>query len=465
MPRRTHDGLKKRCRCAARQRTKCRHPWHFSFHWHGREYRYSLDVIARARNELAPRGRGEAEAFRDRLRDEIRTGEFVDPTTGPSTPPAGQAPDPIAPLTFGDICDHYLKGHVRTPTRRPRARREIETLIALARRAEIPGAHNSTIRLEQRPIAAVTKADIEAVREWRRRVQAARQDRLGAKGGEVGTNRLLSRLRHVFSWSVAEGYLTETPFTRGSVTVVKLEATVEGPRTRRLEAGTQAALLQHADPHLRAVLMAALSTGCRVGELLSLQWSQVRYDAQGEARHLVLTASKTKTAEARIIPISSRLRAELAMRRHAPDGRLHPATAYVFGDDTGARVLDVRYQWENAVLLAHGHTPTRKRGKLTSEVRRLYRTIDLHVHDLRREFACSLLESGAALHDIQAFLGHANITTTSRYLQSAPIRLEQALARLEQQAEGFAQDSHTGAPEASRETAQAAGDLPRKSLN
>ena len=109
--------------------------------------------------------------------------------------------------------------------------------------------------------------------------------------------------------------------------------------------------------------------------------------------------------------------------------------------------------------------PTRRTGALTSACREALKRIDLHVHDLRREFACALLESSADLHDVRDFLGHANITTTSRYLQSAPIRLEQALARLEQQAEGFAQDSHTGAPEASRETAQAAGDLPRKSLN
>jgi len=33
---------------------------------------------------------------------------------------------------------------------------------------------------------------------------------------------------------------------------------------------------------------------------------------------------------------------------------------------------------------------------------------------------------------VQAFLGHANITTTSRYLQSAPVRLEHALARMEE---------------------------------
>jgi hypothetical protein len=57
--------------------------------------------------------------------------------------------------------------------------------------------------------------------------------------------------------------------------------------------------------------------------------------------------------------------------------------------------------------------------------------VDVHFHDLRREFACRLLESRAELHDVRDFLGHANITTTSRYLRSTPLRLARALSLLE----------------------------------
>ena len=56
---------------------------------------------------------------------------------------------------------------------------------------------------------------------------------------------------------------------------------------------------------------------------------------------------------------------------------------------------------------------------------------DLQVRDLRREFGSRLRESGASDHDVRDFLGHANITTTSRYLASTPLRLEKALANLE----------------------------------
>lgn len=422
MPKRVHDGLKKRCDCGKRKWPKCTHGWHFSFHHGKHEHRYSLDVIARARGEHSPTSRREAEGWRDRLRSEIRTGTFLDP--------AAPAPVPDARLTLGDVADQYLTRHVQVPTRRPRGRREMEIMVALLRRAEIPAAKGATVRLEAKPIDAITRADVEAVRTWRRSEQAAGSSRPGAKGGEVGTNRLLSRLRHVFSWAIAEGHVTETPFKRGSVSVVKMETSVEGHRTRRLEPsmplpdgkvrdGEEARLLQHAGPHLRALIVAALSTGARLGELLSLQWSQIRRDEQGEARWIILPPTKTKTAEGRSIPIGPRLRAELTMRRHGPDGIEHERDAYVFGNHCGECVTSIRTAWE-----------------LTCE----RAGIDgLHFHDLRREFASRLLESRADLHDVQMFLGHAAITTTSRYLQSTPVRLERALARLEQ-ATGFGQE-------------------------
>jgi integrase len=424
MPKRVHDGLKKRCDCGKRKWPKCTHGWHFSLH-HGRhEHRYSLDVIARARGEHRPTSKTEAEVWRDRLRSEIRAGKFVDPA----------APPPVsdARLTFGDVADQYLKRHVQTPTRRPRGRREMEIMVALVRRAEIPAAKGATVRLETKPMDAITRADVEAVRTWRRSEQAAGVSRPGAKGGEVGINRLLSRLRHVFSWAIAEGHITETPFKRGPVSVVKMETSVEGARTRRLEPsmplpdgkvrdGEETRLLTHAGAHLRALIVAALSTGARLGELLSLQWSQIQRDENGEVRWIILPPTKTKTAQGRSIPVSSRLRAELAMRRHAPDGTQHGPDGYVFGNECGERVTSIRTAWAK----------TCKRAGING----------LHFHDLRREFASRLLESRADLHDVSMFLGHAAITTTSRYVQSTPLRLERALARMEDAAARSAPDS------------------------
>ena len=133
---------------------------------------------------------------------------------------------------------------------------------------------------------------------------------------------------------------------------------------------------------------------------------------------IVLPASKTKTHALRVIPVSSDLSAVLEMRRTDPTGHPLPPDAYVFGNAVGEPVTDIKMAWRNTCHRAG---------------------IDgLRFHDLRREFACQLLESSADLHDVRDFLGHANIMTTSRYLRSTPVRLAQALERMEASAETVA---------------------------
>lgn len=299
---RDNGGLKKRCGCPRRQWSKCAHPWHFGFKSAGKEHRWSLHRVADK-----PRGywmsKSEAEAIRDRLRAEIREGKLDSPT-------------PDANLTFGDIVERYVQRHVRVPTRRIAARQIMEWHLGVLRRAEVPATGGKTIRLESKPLTGITKADVEAVREGRRKRAAtgdpSTRPRPGVKGGEVGINRLLARLRHVFSWAIAEGYATETPFKRHGVTVVKLESRAEIPRHRRLEPGEEDRLLKHAGDHLRALIVALLFTGCRVGELLNLTWKQIRRDEEGKPRWLMLPATNTKTYRLRPLPIGARLSAELA---------------------------------------------------------------------------------------------------------------------------------------------------------
>ena len=291
----------------------------------------------------------------------------------------------------------------------------MEWHLGVLRHGEVPAAGRTTIRLEHKPLTSISKADVEAIRDGRRAQAKAcastERVRPGCKGGEVGINRILARLRHLFSWAIAEGYTTETPFKRYGVTVVKLDIRAELPRHRRLEPGDEDRLLQHAGDHLRALSVALLSTGCRVGELLNLQWKQVHRDEEGNPRWVVLPPTNTKTYKLRVIPIGTRLRAELGIRQHAPDGVTFGPEAYVFGNEVGEKVSSVKTAWRGMC---------RRAG-----------IGDLQVRDLRREFGSRLRESGASDHDVRDFLGHANITTTSRYLASTPLRLEQALANLE----------------------------------
>jgi Phage integrase family len=109
--------------------------------------------------------------------------------------------------------------------------------------------------------------------------------------------------------------------------------------------------------------------------------------------------------------IGQRLAAELEMRRYRPDQKEHGADKFVFGNEVGEQIASIKTAWR---------ATCRRAG-----------IVNLHVHDLRREFGSRLLESGASQHDVRDFLGHSNITTTSRYLKSSIDRLEKALAAME----------------------------------
>ena len=179
-------------------------------------------------------------------------------------------------------------------------------------------------------------------------------------------------------------------------------------RNRRLRVGEEEAVLGVANRRLYRVIVAALETGCRLGELLLLRWQEVNLGRR-EVRILAHTA---KDDEDRILPMSARLLGVLEMARHDPAGHVFGPEAYVFGTEVGERAKSVKAAWQRAC---------RKAG-----VR------DLHFHDLRHEAGSRFLEAGWPLHEVQYMLGHADIKTTSTYLNVTLPRLHQSMRKLDQ---------------------------------
>jgi integrase len=141
------------------------------------------------------------------------------------------------------------------------------------------------------------------------------------------------------------------------------------------------------------------------------------------------------------------------MRRHAPDGKPFGPSAYVFGNEVGERIGSIKKAWQTAVLKAHGHAPQWVKGKnnqLASESLTAYRAINLHFHDLRREFGSRVLESGSSLIEARDLLGHANISQTSTYLQSTAKALGLAIERKEEDERQIAETRRREAEKSSR---------------
>jgi hypothetical protein len=128
-----------------------------------------------------------------------------------------------------------------------------------------------------------------------------------------------------------------------------------------------------------------------------------------ERQEIHIPAKQTKAGRDRLLPLSSRVAGLLEMRRLGPDGKELAKTAYVFGNAVGERIKSIKTAWR---LIC-------RRAGIEG----------LHYHDLRREAGSRLLESGRFfLHDVQRFLDHADIGTTSRYLQASRLSTAQCHA-------------------------------------
>ena len=411
---RQNGGIRKRCGCPRSAWTKterCPHPWHANVSHAGVEHRVSLHKWAKK-----PAGyvmlQGEAKSlFRD-WQNEIE---------GKAAP---VIPDPVVPdpgPTFDAIAESYITEYVKQPDRRKPAQKEMERLVEVLRKAF--GVHAAT---------AITKVMIEDFRTARRQAfeagaaavaqvaalkaaeqpvpkelhEQAQRAAMSTKAGRVSTNRLLARMRHVYVWAIERDLLESSPFSKGSVSVIKLDRKAEGSRSRRLEDDENDRLLAKAGTHLRACIEATLETGMRRGEILGLKWADVRL-----SRGIIeLPTSITKTGIARVVAISPRLKLILEMRRTAADGEEHPPTAFVFGNECGEQVKTIKTAWRL----------TCKRAGITG----------LRFHDLRREAGSRMIEApGVSLTDVRDFLGHRYVGQTNVYLATTAQRLRAAIEK------------------------------------
>ncbi len=389
-----NDGLRKICQCPRRLWPRCPHAWHLAFRWKGRSYRFSLSRHA----EKPITGKIDAQQAADHIRSEIRAGRFGKQADPPADAPQGS-------MTFEAFGELFIERYSKAREKISWADDAWMLRKIMAFPATVPGEGT----LGQKPLYAVLEDDLEA---FMRQVASAR--------AASTRNHYVQLIRSMSAWAVRKGYRA-TPFAASDSMVVRRKKPHR--RNRRLEPGEEEKLLAAAGTHLSRIIIAALETCCRQGELLSLQWRDVSL-ARGE---LILRANKTKTATDRIIPISDRLRAVLEMNRTDPNGKEFGPLAYVFGDELGHQNKGLKQAWQTLVLKAHGHTPTWawKKGKtrkgtgtLSAASRAAYRAIDLHFHDLRHEAGSRLLEAGWPLHEVQQMLGHANLEQTSTYLNA-----------------------------------------------
>ncbi len=120
-------------------------------------------------------------------------------------------------------------------------------------------------------------------------------------------NRELSLLRRVFNVAVSNGWVLKSPFAMGKSLINPGD---EKPRERILTREEEARLIAECSgprAHIKAIVICALDTGMRRGEMFKLTWGDIDF----EERLITIRAFNTKTMRERQVAITQRLIKEL----------------------------------------------------------------------------------------------------------------------------------------------------------
>lgn len=218
------------------------------------------------------------------------------------------------------------------------------------------------------------------------------RDRRLSEGASPNTVRLeLALISHVFTVAKREWGFEQMA---NPAQLIRKPPLPQG-RQRRLNGDEEHRLVENAqrcpNPWIAPIIIFALETAMRQGEILSLRWEDINF----ELRTALLRM--TKNGSRRTVPLSKRALNVLFEVGPKPSGRVFPFTG-------------------NAVRLAF----SRLRSSLSIE--------DLRFHDLRHEATSRFFERGLNQLEVAAITGHKTLQMLQRYTH---LRAEDLAQRLD----------------------------------
>ncbi len=245
-----------------------------------------------------------------------------------------------------------------------------------------------------KPLEDIRFSDLQAFKA----ATLARPTIQGRQRSIADTNQFLRRLRRTFAVAVEEGWIATNPFNRGSALIV---ASHETERERVLTREEEQRLIDACSgqrAHIRPLIIFALETGCRRGEILSLKWDSVNL----EKRFIKIEGTNTKTLKSRLVPISSRLAEAL------------------------------RKVWENSPKrLTANVLPMGDFKKAYITATKIADLPDLHFHDLRHTAITRMLEKGLSPTLVMKASGHSQTKTFLRYVNQTETSVYEMAAKLD----------------------------------
>ena len=209
-------------------------------------------------------------------------------------------------------------------------------------------------------------------------------------------------MKHAFSLAINEWeWVKDNPVKK-----VSMERE-PASRDRWLTYEEEERLLLSPPQWLKEIIIFAIETGCRRGEILSFLWKDV------DLFKKVATIYGKKTGERRTMPLTQRaleiLKEKERLRRKVRSINEDLVFTYPVGQKISIHAL--RWAFEEVL----------KKAKIE----------DFRFHDLRHTFASRLAQTGVDPYTIQKLMGHKTFTTTQRYAHHYSESLRKGIVALE----------------------------------
>lgn len=221
--------------------------------------------------------------------------------------------------------------------------------------------------------------------------------------------RYMAALSHVFTIAIRElGWMDDNPMRK-----ISKPKEARG-RVRFLEQDELDRLLQVCkesnNPILYPIVLLALLTGMRYGEIINLTWQDIDFDNKRIILH------ETKNGERRAIPLSDtalELLNGLEGEKHSASSLLFPKMSSRQGSKTNTK-SSITLQKNEIERIQKVQRPAQIRSAWEIALKKADIT-NFRFHDLRHCAASYLLMSGASLAELAEILGHKTLAMVKRY--------------------------------------------------
>jgi integrase len=278
----------------------------------------------------------------------------------------------LQPITFGEYKTFFIQWYQSN-------RKSVRNVISLF--------NKELINFDKIPLELINKP---LINNW-----VFEQQKNQAKNSTI--NRKLVIIKSAISRAVDFGYLKIN-----TLQGLKLQKIDNNPVCRFLSDTEEINLRKQLDINsnhmLRNLLIIALNTGMRRGELFNLTWGDV--DLKLKIIHII--GDKSKSGSSRQIPMNNECTNAIYSLLN------NKISAYVFtSQKTGGRLVDIKKSFKTLLDQAG-----------------IY---NFRFHDLRHTFASKLVMRGVDLNTVRELLGHSDLKMTLRYAHLAPEHKQKAV--------------------------------------